>query len=608
MCGILGSVNISFENSTLDLIKHRGPDYGKIIKYTIAGSEVTLGHRRLSIVDLSPTGHQPMNTFDGKFNIIFNGEIYNHLDLRKKLTDINFKGHSDTETILYHLAANGPDGLKDLNGIFALAFVDEEKQKLILARDPFGVKPLYYTIQENRIVFASEIRPIKDLIKTTLSKDSLSELLKLRYNPSENTLFNEIKKLLPGHIIEYDLNTLTYELKPFGSFKTQKKNITLNQALNQYGDLFEKAVKRQLMSDVDLGVLLSGGIDSALVTHFAVKNSTSKIKSFTVGFDDLNDPQNELLDARESAEILGTDHHEIVINQKDFERELEEVVNIIEEPLGTTSSIPMYFLNKEVSKHVKVVLTGQGADEPLGGYPRYLGEIYGERIPRFLTNLLKPLIPAIKHEKLRRFINSSGEKDIIKRFEKTYALFHDHEIYKIINQKESIVYPKINYFYDLIGGKHLKPVEAMMAIDLRMNLSDDLLLYTDKVSMNFGLETRVPILDLELIQFINSLPLNFKINNGNGKFIHKEFAKTVLPENLVNRKKKGFLSPTNKWFNENLGLIIEKIVEDDTSKFNKIFVKKEILNLLKRHREGFNQEKQLFLILSLYFWFKNLDS
>jgi asparagine synthase (glutamine-hydrolysing) len=604
MCGILGAVNQDIDHSILDLIRHRGPDFAQICRYNTQFAEVTLAHSRLAILDLAETGNQPMTTRDNNYSIIFNGEIFNHLDLRASMSDVMFKGHSDTETILHYLAKNGIDGLKDFNGNFAFGFLDVKAQKLYLARDPFGVKPLYYHHDGHRLIFSSEIRPILAMVKATLNKAALGEVLKLRYNPAEDTLYNEIKKVKPGHYIVYDLVNESLELNSFLKPLGPKRTINFQQAVHQYGDLFEQAVRRQLMGDVEIGTLLSGGVDSALVTYFAAKNCKSKIKTFTVGFED-NDDANELNEARLSASILGTEHHEVVINQQDFGAVLEDVVRIVEEPLGTTSSIPMYFLNREVSNHVKVVLTGQGADEPLGGYTRYKGEIYRKYFPPVLSRMLSPMASHIKNEKIRRFLQSSGTSDIVSRFEKTYALFDDASIFRLTGLKDNLSITKIDYFYQLIQANHRSPVEAMMAIDKHLNLADDLMIYTDKVSMHFGVETRVPILDFDLVTFIESLPFKYKIHNSSGKHIHKEFARQVLPDTIVNRPKKGFKSPTDKWFEQDLGSLLEAMTKDSTNSFNLWFDTNEVKKILHLHQKGFNQEKQLFLLISLYFWFKN---
>ncbi len=604
MCGILGTVNLAFDSTVLDSISHRGPDYGHIEQYDLQYSKVVFGHRRLSILDLSETGHQPMQTDDGRYVIIFNGEIFNHLDLRKELPLVRFKGHSDTETILHYLATYGIESVVHLNGNFAFGLLDKQLQKLYLARDPYGVKPLYYRHDHQKFIFSSEIRPINALANSTLNTEALSELLKLRYNPAGDTLYNEVKKVLPGHFLEVDLKNHTIENGKFIRSKSKIRDISFQQAVHQYGDVFEKAVQRQLMADVELGTLLSGGIDSALVTYFAAKNSPEKIKTFTVGFMDA-DEANELADARISAAILGTTHHEVVIDQQDFAAIFEKVVTIIEEPLGTTSAIPMYFLNQEVAQHVKVVLTGQGADEPLGGYARYQGEMYRKWMPVPALRLLKPWAHLFKNEKIRRFLYAAAEKDVIRRFERSYALFDDEAIKRLTGLQDHTSYQKINYFYKLVDGSKMSPAEAMMTIDTHMNLADDLLLYTDKVSMHFGVETRVPILDFELMDFINSLPLKYRVQPGKGKLIHKEFAKQVLPESIVNRPKKGFKSPTGQWFEQESGAFITQMTLDDNCLFNQLFDKREVIKILDLHKKGFNQEKQLFLLISLYFWFKN---
>ncbi|MBS7787520.1 asparagine synthase (glutamine-hydrolyzing) [Flavobacterium sp. CYK-55] len=604
MCGILGAININFNNAVLDSIKHRGPDYGEIQQYEFHNNTICFGHRRLSIVDLSPSGNQPMNTPDNQFSIIFNGEIYNHLDLQKKIQNVDFAGHSDTETIINYIAQHGIKGVSDFNGIFAIGLLDRNKGKIYLARDPFGVKPLYYYLSGNKLIFSSEIRPIKKMVTHNLDEDSLSELLKLRYNPSPDTLYSNILKLRPGHVLEFDLNTHEASISSYIKTVSINTNTTFSKAIDQYGILFEKAIKRQLMADVEIGTLLSGGVDSALVTYFVQQNSKNPVKTYTVGFED-NDAVNELEHARETSLILGTNHHQITITKDDFRKGLEKISQIVEEPIGTTSIVPMYYLNQEVAKTLKVVLTGQGADEPLGGYTRYKGEIYRKHVPNIMFDLAMPFSKKIRNEQLARSLYALGENDIIKRFEKIYTLFGDDEIFKILRRSDKRSYERIAYFYELLDCKSKNGVEAMMSIDTRMNLADDLLLYTDKVSMNFGLETRVPLLDTELIAFIESLPYSYRIKNGVGKYIHKEFAKTILPESIVNRKKLGFQSPTREWFKGDMGADYYNELKSSNSLFFEIFDKQEVLNFFKIHQSGINKEKQIFLLLSLYYWFKN---
>ncbi|SFJ46859.1 asparagine synthase (glutamine-hydrolyzing) [Myroides guanonis] len=607
MCGILGSINLKINQVSLDTIFHRGPDSGAIEEFNIQGNKVYFGHRRLAIVDLTETGHQPMFTSDSKFAIIFNGEIYNHLELREKLPSIDFRGTSDTETILYYLAAFGIEAVIDFNGVFSIGFLDIEREKLYLIRDPFGVKPLYYGVEHNTLVFSSEIRPIHHLYgDLSLDKGNIAELLKLRYNPAPDTIYKEIKKLKPGHILECDITSSINKIEISSYIKRVNisRDYSFNKAVTKYGELFESAVKRQLMSDVEIGSLLSGGIDSALVTYFAQKHLSSKIKTYTVGFEDIGFA-NELSDAQITADFLKTDHRSICISSQNFKSVFEETCKIVEEPIGTTSILPMYYLNEAVSKELKVVLTGQGADEPLGGYTRYQGEMMANKYPAFLFDLMKPIAKLSKKERWIRASQSLSIANPVSRWENIYALFTDKEIMSLMNIKDVQSKERIQYFYDLLDCKNKKGVEGMMAVDMRMNLADDLLMYTDKVSMNFTIETRVPMLDIELIKFLESLPVDYKIQNGQTKRIHKAFAEEILPKEIINRPKKGFLSPTEKWFREDLGdYYVDLLNNNNKSGYFDVFDKNAVLNVFKEHKAGYNREKQIFTLLSLYYLIK----
>lgn len=611
MCGILGSVNLSFDNSVLDLIKHRGPDDSGIEEIIVNSNIVKFGQRRLSIVDLSPAGHQPMFTECGNYMIILNGEIYNHLELRKKLPkEINFKGHSDTETILYYLEKFGINGIRDFNGIFAFAFLDRIRNKLFLVRDPIGVKPLYYSEGENNdLVFSSEIRPIKILkTKINLNNEALASLLRLRYNPSPDTLYRQIKKILPGHYCEIDLNIGNLVLNHYPFIDELPKTINLSHnVVEQYGQKLEEAVKRQLLSDVEVGILLSGGIDSALVAAFAKKHYKGKLKAFTIGFQG-DYSEDEIEEAAETAEILGLDHSFKKISFTDFLNIIKKCTLIVEEPLATTSIIPMYFLAEMASKKVKVVLTGQGADEPLGGYTRYKSELIRYMIPGLFRKSLKPIIKLINvhNENISRGVNSLGIENEIERFLAVWEVFSIEEIEKLITVTDRQSSLKISYWYNLLNcGKKKHPVERMMALDTRLNLADDLLNYTDKITMNFALECRVPMLDLELVNFIESLPYNLKLNIRKGKIIHKQFASEILPDSIINRKKKGFLSPTNNWFKNEAEVIQEMLLSGGTN-FSKLFKQTYVAEIIRQHKNGFNKDKQIFLLLSIYFWLESL--
>jgi len=604
MCGILGTINKTFNQDTLNLIGHRGPDASGIEQFNFENNKIILAQTRLAIVDLSDAGAQPMISACGNYAITFNGEIYNHLDLRKKLQEINFKGHSDTETILYYLIKFGIEGVKDFNGIFAFSFLDIKNKKQYIVRDHFGVKPVYYYFNDNELIFASEIRPIKQLIDTELNKDNLATLLRLRYIPSPNTLYNNIKKIKPGHFLEINLSEKEIIVTEKSFVQKLPKTISLSthETLTQYGTYLEQAVKRQLMSDVEVGILLSGGIDSAVVAAIAQKHSAKPLKAFTIGFEGLYN-EDEIAEAKETADLLGLEHFTKKISFKNFLDIFKETTRIIEEPLATTSVIPMYYLAQLASEQVKVVLTGQGADEPLGGYQRYQGEIISEKIPRSLIKTGGKIINkfGVKSEKFIRAANSLGEKDDVKRFLNVYSVFTQPEIQTLLNIKETQAENQIAYFYNLLNCRSKKhSVERMMAIDTRMNLADDLLLYTDKITMNFALECRVPMLDTELVKYIESLPYSERVLRGKTKIIHKEYAKKILPEQIINRPKKGFQSPTQTWFKQYNSEIKELLLSSEL--FAEVFNKKAVNEILNQHLQGYNREKQIFLLLSIYYW------
>jgi asparagine synthase (glutamine-hydrolysing) len=616
MCGILGSINLPLDQSILDLIRHRGPDDSGLEKFSFDKHEVSLGQRRLSILDLSPAGHQPMISNCKQYAIIFNGEIYNHEDLKKKLPiQIEFKGHSDTETILYFLKEFGIGAINELNGIFSIAFLDLKEKKIYLARDPFGVKPLYFHHDNiaNQLIFSSEIRPIKHGLKyKTMNKKALASLLRIRYNASPTTLYNEIHKVRPGHYLEIDLKQINLSISNIPFFKPLPKTVISYSKLGiveKYGRFFEEAINRQLLSDVPVGILLSGGVDSAMVAAIAQKHSNVPLKAFTIGFDG-DHYEDEILDAAKTAEFLGLDHYVKRINFDDFLSRFKECAQIVEEPLATTSIIPMYYLAELASKYVKVVLTGQGADEPLGGYPKYKSELLLNNVPDSIQKLTKSLLSNFhfKNEKLERGMAALGISDELQRFLTTYEVFSNSEIKELILQQDTTSIERIRYFYELLGCKDKKhSVERMMALDTRMNLADDLLNYTDKITMNFALECRVPILDLDLIKFIETLPYQSKLSLTKGKIIHKEYAKKILPDEIINRKKKGFASPTSHWFKSE-SASIKKILMNKNTPFAEVFNQKKVAEIILQHEKGYPKEKQIFLLLGVYYFLENFNS
>jgi len=607
MCGLVGTVNLPLDDAVLDLIAHRGPDGSGVARETVGNHVVHLGHRRLAIVDLSPNGAQPMRTRDGSHVLVFNGEIYNHAALRPRLGAVPFRGHSDTETLLELLAGEGTAAVPALNGIFAFAWLDVPGRRLVLARDPFGVKPLYYAEHAGGLAFGSELAPLLELVPRAVDADALGTLLKLRFTPSPRTLFAGIRRLRPGHLLEVRLDgdrPVARELPYVGRLPQLADPGGMAAAVHDYGAHFAAAVRRQLMSDVEIGVLLSGGVDSALVAAVAQRESGRPLKAFTVGFTGEGAGEaDEIADAAATASALGMEHLTVRIGFDNFLTALEDCVAVVEEPLATTSIVPMRYLARLAASHVKVVLSGQGADEPLGGYGRYQAELYADYVPPVLARGLRALVRGLglTGERLNRGLEAFSAPDDVGRFLAACAVFRDDEIRDLTGTAPRAPRESLEYFHGLLGLPALPAaVERMMALDLRLGLADDLLLYTDKITMRSSLECRVPILDLDLIRFIETLPARYRVGRGQGKIVHRAWARTVLPGSIVDRPKKGFWSPTRVWFRDEARL--RAILLDPATRFARYFDLEAVGRTIGEHQRGYNRERHIFLLLALYFW------
>jgi len=614
MCGILGTINLDFNDETLQLLHHRGPDATGLLKFFISDNRVTFGHTRLSIIDLSEAGSQPMESNDRNYAIIFNGEIYNHLDLREKLKEIKFRGHSDTETILYYIAKFGFDAVKDLNGIFAFAFLDKNKKANAKIPYPFGVKPLYYSFRNASVAFSSELKTILKLMpQNEINTNHLYTFLRLRYNPSPQTLYKNIYKLEPGHFLKIDLTKVSPTKPVFYSYVPQANNtITELEALEQYDLLLNQAVKRQLLSDVPISILLSGGVDSALLACLAQKVSGEKFTTYTAGYQ-INTEVNEREDAAFTARWLGSDHKEVIIEENDFLENLPTFIKIIEEPLGSQSIVPMYYLAQAIHKDgFKVALTGQGVDEPWGGYPKYNPQAFFENAPSRFLSMFSGLGKNIKKDQWKRAFNSITEPNCLKRFVATCSVFDNQDVHDLTNgnfnqQHAAELEQLFNYRFEQLKLTSQNVSNALMAFDARMNLSDDLLLYTDKISMHHSLEVRVPFLDVELVKFVESLPYNFKVTLFKNKILHKKLAEKYLPKEIIYRKKKHFATPRKEWFKTNIGKKYEDMMCGDKSTFGNIFKKEYIHQLFHAHRTGkVNYEKKIYLLVNVYYWLNGL--
>lgn len=604
MCGLIAAVNAGVTPELLDTIRHRGPDDSGIDELQVGAHRVSLGHRRLSIVDLTAAGHQPMHAADRSAALVYNGETYNHQDLRDRLGGRAFAGHSDSESILYWLKEHGPSGCRDLNGIFALAFVDVAAQAMYLARDPFGVKPLYYMVQDNRVIAASELAPILELANPTIDPASLALLLRLRYLPAPYTLYAGIRKVRPGHLLRVDLSAATPRIEEQAYAGLQvpaRSGLSYAEATDEYARQVEAAVDRQMMSDVEVGILLSGGIDSAVVAHFARRYAGKSLKAFTVGFEGQHQ-ENEIEAARETARVLGLDFHQRVIGIDDFLGSLRGISAMVEEPLATTSIVPMHFLSELAASHVKVVLSGQGADESMAGYGRHRGYHISALLPPAVAGVAGRAARAlgIRNEQLLRGLGVAALSGEAERLLATFEVFTPGEIRQLTGVEDTRSAEVLDYVYRTWHCADIpEPAARLLRMDLRMGLADDLLLYTDRITMRHSLECRVPLLDLELIRFIESLPLGYKLGARKGKRIHKAAAARILPREIVERRKLGFQSPTRAWFRDSERL--RRVFAEHGDGLHGMLDPAAVDAVIDQHAAGENREKQLFLLLTLMF-------
>lgn len=616
MCGIIGSVYVTEPlDSAISSLHHRGPDSFGLQRFEVRGKTVQLVHTRLAILDLSPAGHQPMPSQNKRWWVSFNGEIYNHLALRKAL-ECDFRGHSDTETLVELLAQsnNVEKVASQLNGMFAFAALDIEKGKLYLVRDPFGIKPLYYASnsaqQGHHFTFASEARSLKilDKFETGVNEAALDTFLTLRYVPSPLTLWKGIKRLPPGHILTMDVDSGDIESHKY--IRPQKTHFSgsIDEATAIYETTLKRAVEKQLLSDVPVGLLLSGGIDSALIAAIS-KDLGHKLPCYTVGFGNEND-ECEIDDAEETANILGLPHHPITVTPNSLQQALSAILSSVEEPLGTTSILPMWYLVQRAREDVTVVLTGQGTDEPWGGYLRYQVEMVRSLMPFApLWKVAKGMVPSLetKPELLERGLRTLSIENEVDRFIEACSLFHANERFQLTGRdsKKNPSHHIMHDWHQWLASSHCKPAEEMMRLDTRMNLSDDLLLYGDKISMATSLEARVPMLDIELVGFVESLPLCYRVAFSRSKIVHKRMAENYLPSSIVHRKKKGFQVPFGNWSRGIWREWIESILLDRNAAHFSYLKYAAVEKLWNQHQaKKPDRSRQMFALLMLAVWWQ----
>jgi asparagine synthase (glutamine-hydrolysing) len=564
MCGIIGTLITAGSDSarrrldTLDLcqsIAHRGPNGQGSHTYTFGDTQVRLGHTRLAIQDLSERGAQPMVSPSGRYCIVFNGEIYNHLELRRQ-----FGVHSDTNndcsTLCVLFEAIGIEKTLNLiEGIFALGIVDTKAQTLTLARDHFGVKPLYTYHDGHQFTFSSEIRGIRSVHPNLEpSYEDIYYFLRVRAPAPTTTLWKGLKKLLPGRRLVVNLRDLSSA--PLEAVPLERETAPFTQPSDSYGSVLEQAVTRQLLSDTPVGVLLSGGIDSALLAQLAAAK-LDNLLTFSVGFEGESDAC-ELEYAEDTARILGSEHHSFRLRNDEAFALYRSAILDVEEPTSTTSIVAMKHLMRETSKHARVVLSGQGADEAVGGYSRYraLHPLVNTAPMRLGAKLASLASSRVSEHRLVKVIRSG---DLAHKYLYCHELFTQEAFSS--TRLEGYESAFFNQFSTGVAGPSRSDLSnRVMELDYTYNLAPDLLNYGDKISMAHGVEVRVPFLDERFVDYCSSLPLKQKVNLRKGKIIHREFAKSFLPTRIIDRPKKSFDVPVATWKSADWGHRVKEIL------------------------------------------------
>jgi len=617
MCGICGIVNGEGTKQPVDkalvsqmcaVLRHRGPDDEGVWTDSIAG----LGQRRLSIIDLSSAGHQPMPNETGTAWITFNGEIYNFLELRAELEKKRhcFRSRADTETIIHLYEDEGINALSRLRGMFAFALWDAGKKRLLLARDRLGEKPLYYGIFNQRLYFASEIKAIVALpdIPRRVNWKAIDQYLTYGYVPGNLTAFEGIYKLLPAHYLLWGNGNLTIEQYWKPSF-TPKLSLKEKEAEEQLLFLLKEAVQLRLISDVPLGAFLSGGVDSSTVVAL-MSQVSSHVRTFSIGFQEMG--MSELPYARQIAERFGTEHQEFIVEAKAIEI-LPRLIWHYDEPFADPSAIPTYYVSQMTRQAVTVALSGDGGDESFGGYQRYHPRYHRSPFDWLPLAIRQPLLTGISHLfpnrinkfwRLRHHLQAAATSPF-GWYMRSVRLFSSDQKSLCYNEamKEHTKEMDAESWYRKIYGEtdSLPSIERAMRADLFTYLPDAMLVKVDVASMAHSLEVRSPFLDHKVVEFAASLPLVYKRQGNNGKYLLKKAMESYLPSEILYRHKRGFGIPLSRWLREDMRSFAEEALFSGEEL--PYFKPESIRAMFSAHIEGReNYAPHLWAIINLYLW------
>ncbi|MCV0399650.1 MAG: asparagine synthase (glutamine-hydrolyzing) [Nitrosarchaeum sp.] len=619
MCGIIGALNVGDESllhKMCENIAHRGPDEEGIFKEENIG----LGIRRLSIIDIDG-GKQPISNETHDIWTVFNGEIYNYREIQSELIKKGhkFQTNSDTETIVHAYEEYGLDFVKVLRGMFAIAIWDYRKNKIVLVRDRIGIKPLYYWIKENKLLFSSELKALLecDEIKLFINKNAVNDYLSFLYVPAPQTIFQDIYKLLPGEILIFEQNG-KHTLQKYWDIEFSNYHDTEEKYTKRLRELLEESTQLRMVSDVPVGVLLSSGLDSSIVATLAAKKSPYEINTYTVGFEDSDDKSyDELKESREFAEQLGTNHNEIIVDSQDALKQLDNVVWQLDEPFSNPTTTLNYIISEFASKTSKVVLSGVGGDEMFGGYPKYKAlKIFDDfsKVPNFIIKDLNMLIQKLPDSsgenivKAKRFFDS-WKKNQIDQYISFVTYFSDKEKEKIIGKVNRPYENKIKEMFKKAEEQGAQDFfKKMFYVECKSYLPNNILEYTDKTSMAVSLETREPLLDHKIVEFSANIPFNLKIKNGTTKYVLKQAVKDIIPKEVLSRKKRGFTPPLINWLNKNIRELESKYIIKDEIKRRKIIEYDEIEKIFSKFKEGKKQNyMKIWNIICLEAWFKEME-
>jgi len=622
MCGIAGYLSTGAgEDLSPALhrmtaaIAHRGPDdVGYFETTAVDGrARVGLGHRRLSIIDLS-TGHQPLGNADGSLQIVFNGEIYNFEALRTELSahGCRLRTRSDTEAIVYAYEHWGTDCVSRLRGMFAFAIWDARRSRLFLARDRFGKKPLFIYARNGLLLFASEIKALLQFpgVVPRVNHAVLWDYFRYRYVPAPTTLFADVRKLMPGSWMLCDAGGGTesrYYLPPDGTGLATPADCA--DPVSRFLELLDDSVRIRMISDVPFGAFLSGGIDSSAVVGLMARHSRLPVKTFSVGFAEA--AYSELQHARTIAGQFGTEHSELEVSQADLLEQLPALTRFRDAPVAEPSDVPIYLLSREARRTVKMVLTGEGSDEVLGGYPKHVYERYArpyQRLPHWLRrNLIEPAVHALPYRfrRAKTAIVNLGIESRAERMPRWFGALTAEECAELLT-----IAPPLNGMAaePLRVGADNSPLRGILFFDQTSWLPDNLLERGDRMTMGASLEARMPFMDHELAAFVSTLPDAWRVRGFTTKRVLRLAMRRLLPTHILQRPKIGFRVPVNEWFRTSMRDYLLAHLTGTDSRTRGYYRPAQLQRILKEHLDGHqNHEKVLWCLLNLEIWHREFN-